>query len=352
MVRIKDIALKANVSNATVSRILNEDHSLSVAGETRQRVISIAEELGYQTVAKRRKARGQKQRAQPLIGVLSCLSPDEERQDPYFSSIRKGIEKECFEQEIFITNSIHLGSFQEHIFRELDGIIVIGRVHDEAVQHISGRLEHAVFINHSPDPQIYDSIGIDFEAATRQAIDHLFDLGYQRLGYIGGQEKEHTLRDGQSIRRTIEDKRQTAFLQSAHPQPEHVLVGDYSMREGYRLMKKAITQGKLPEAFFIASDSMAIGALKALREANLHVPRDTAIVSFNGIEEAEFASTPLTTVKVHTEEMGRTGVKQLLDRFNGRTIPHQVTLPTTLIIRQSCGYTAKEVTQDKRSSRS
>jgi LacI family transcriptional regulator len=98
MVRIKDIALKANVSSATVSRILNEDHSLSVAGETRQRVISIAEELGYQTVAKRRKARGQKQRAQPLIGVLSCLSPDEERQDPYFSSIRKGIEKECFEQ--------------------------------------------------------------------------------------------------------------------------------------------------------------------------------------------------------------------------------------------------------------
>ncbi|MEC1612949.1 LacI family DNA-binding transcriptional regulator [Bacillus mojavensis] len=352
MVRIKDIALKANVSNATVSRILNEDHSLSVAGETRQRVISIAEELGYQTVAKRRKARGQKQRAQPLIGVLSCLSPDEERQDPYFSSIRKGIEKECFEQEIFITNSIHLGSFQEHMFRELGGIIVIGRVHDEAVQHISGRLEHAVFINHSPDSQIYDSIGIDFEAAARQAIDHLFDLGYKRLGYIGGQEKEHTLREGQSIRRTIEDKRQTAFLQSANPQPEHVLVGDYSMREGYRLMKKAITQGNLPEAFFIASDSMAIGALKALREADLHVPRDTAIVSFNGIEEAEFASTPLTTVKVYTEEMGRTGVKQLLDRFNGRTIPHQVTLPTTLIIRQSCGYTAKEVTQEKRSSRS
>lgn len=153
MVRIKDIALKAKVSSATVSRILNEDESLSVAGETRQRVINIAEELGYQTVAKRRKSRGQKQRAQPLIGVLSCLSPDQERQDPYFSSIRKGIEKECFEQEIFITNSIHLGSFQEHIFRELDGVIVIGRVHDEAVKHISGRLEHAVFINHSPDPQ-------------------------------------------------------------------------------------------------------------------------------------------------------------------------------------------------------
>lgn len=116
------------------------------------------------------------------------------------------------------------------------------------------------------------------------------------------------------------------------------------MREGYRLMKKAIDQGHLPEAFFIASDSMAIGALKALQEAGLQVPRDTAIVSFNGIEEAEFASTPLTTVKVYTEEMGRTGVKLLLDRLNGRTLPQHVTLPTTLIVRQSCGCTAKEVT--------
>ncbi len=167
MVRIKDIAMKANVSSATVSRILNEDGSLSVAAETRQRVIAIAEELGYQTVAKRRKTRGQKQRAHPLIGVLSCLPLDQEWQDPYFFSIRKGIEKECFEQEIFITNWIHLGSFQEHIFRELDGVIVIGRVHDEAVKHISGRLEHAVFINHSPDPQAYDSISIDFEFASR-----------------------------------------------------------------------------------------------------------------------------------------------------------------------------------------
>lgn len=123
-----------------------------------------------------------------------------------------------------------------------------------------------------------------------------------------------------------------------------MLIGEYSMREGYRLMKKAIDQGHLPEAFFIASDSMAIGALKALQEAGLQVPRDTAIVSFNGIEEAEFASTPLTTVKVYTEEMGRTGVKLLLDRLNGRTLPHHVTLPTTLIVRQSCGCIAKEVT--------
>ena len=123
----------------------------------------------------------------------------------------------------------------------------------------------------------------------------------------------------------------------AGAEPEHVLVGEYSMHEGFRLMKEAIKGGSLPDAFFIASDSMAIGALKALQEAGLQVPRDTAIVSFNGIDEAEYASTPLSTVKVYTEEMGRTGVKLLLDRLNGRTVPLAVTLPTSLIVRQSCG---------------
>ncbi len=99
MVRIKDIALKAKVSSATVSRILNEDESLSVAGETRQRVINIAEELGYQTVAKRRKSRGQKQRAQPLIGVLSCLSLIRKGRTLIFLPFGKGLKRNALNRK-------------------------------------------------------------------------------------------------------------------------------------------------------------------------------------------------------------------------------------------------------------
>lgn len=73
---------------------------------------------------------------------------------------------------------------------------------------------------------------------------------------------------------------------------------------------------------------MAIGALRALRESGLKVPEDVAIVSFNGIEASEFANPPLTTIKVHTEEMGRTGVKLLLDRLKGRELPLKVTVPS------------------------
>lgn len=97
MVRLKDIALQASVSSATVSRILNRDDSLAVTEETREKVLRIADELGYQPSAKT-KNRSRNDSA-PLIGVVSCLSPEEERQDPYFLAIRKGIEEECFQQK-------------------------------------------------------------------------------------------------------------------------------------------------------------------------------------------------------------------------------------------------------------
>jgi LacI family transcriptional regulator len=107
------------------------------------------------------------------------------------------------------------------------------------------------------------------------------------------------------------------------------------MTQGYELMKDAIKKGNLPEAFFIASDSMSIGAMKALQEANLRVPNDVAIASFNDVQMAKFASTPLTSVKVYTEQMGRIGVQLLLDRIAGRELPLKVTVPTKLFIRDS-----------------
>lgn len=137
-----------------------------------------------------------------------------------------------------------------------------------------------------------------------------------------------------------EDKRLTTFERFMKERDlfdtKAVFIGEYTMAQGYKLMKKAIQSTKLPEAFFIGSDPMAIGALRALQEANLHVPNDVAIISFDDIEAAKFASTPLTTIRVHTREMGSTGVKLLLDRLNGRELPMTITLPTELVIRESC----------------
>ncbi|ALC83713.1 MULTISPECIES: LacI family DNA-binding transcriptional regulator [Bacillus] len=343
MATIKDIASMANVSTATVSRVLSDDRSLSVTEKTRERILKTAKNLGYE------KARGKRKHSQTSvpselrIGMVVSMTQEEELNDPFYYSIRQGIEKECYENGIFITKTIHLSTLlMNQAIRDLDGLIVIGRISMESLARISSSLNNIVFINHTTKDDSCDSVFIDFETATRQALEHLLSIGYQTLGYIGGKEKEHFYtKNNQTTTKIIEDKRLTTFRQFSKEKKidsqEHIHIGEYNMFQGYGLMKKAIEKGKLPDAFFIGSDSMAIGALRALHEQQIKVPQDLAIVSFNGIDAAEFASIPLTTVNVHMKEMGRTGVKLLLDRMNGRTIPLQVKVATNLIIRESCG---------------
>jgi LacI family transcriptional regulator len=118
---------------------------------------------------------------------------------------------------------------------------------------------------------------------------------------------------------------------------EHIYIGSFVASSGYELMKKAIEQSQeLPSAFLIASDSMAIGALRALHESGLKVPEDVAIIGFNDIPTSKYTVPPLASVRVHKEFMGETAVHLLLERISKqRTIAKKVIIPTELIIRQS-----------------
>ncbi|WP_077622726.1 LacI family DNA-binding transcriptional regulator [Sediminibacillus massiliensis] len=338
MATIKDIASRAKVSSSTVSRVLNKDASLSVTEETRMRIFAIAKELNYKTIKTRHNEQTRYPGSGLSIGIILCQSFEEELNDPYFLSIRKGIEKECFRRGMEAPHVLPLSTITSKVsVREFDGLIVIGRLSNEALEHISGHMDNVVYVNHSPDEEKCDSVIIDFEKATRNALKHFFRQGIESVGYIGGREREHT--KGTTLE--TYDERLTTFEKVMKDKKiyheEHVFIGEYNMSQGYELMKKAIETGHLPDAFFIASDPMAIGALRALQEKHLRVPEDVAIVSFDDIEMAQYASTPLTTIRVHTEQMGRTSLHLLLDRINGREVPLKVIIPTEIIIRESCG---------------
>jgi LacI family transcriptional regulator len=336
MATIKDIADKSQVSASTVSRVLNNDDTISVQAETRERILQAAKELGYETILERRmKQKQQDSRRSLSVGIIVCQSLDEEISDPYFFSIRQGIEMEL-DSKAVKTVTFRLNETETNKMMEgLDGLVVVGRLKETALKAIS-KVENVVYVNHSPNEDLYDAVVIDFERATEKVLRYFLEAGYKRIGYIGGREKEHI----KYKKFNSEDKRQTTFERFMKEQglynPETVFIGEYTMAQGYELMKKAIQFGKLPEAFFIASDPMAIGALRALQEANLKVPEDVAIIAFDDIEAAKFTSTPLTTIKVHTREMGKMAVKLLLDRLNGRELPLKITLPTELVIRESC----------------
>lgn len=339
MTTIKEIALKTNFSSTTISRVLNNDQSLSVAADTREKIMQAANELGYKTLQERKKQQHiPAQDASEKIGVLLCHSVEEEMNDPYFLSIRQGIEEECRKRDFITTELFRLTNLRNgQIDKEIKNLVVLGRIGSETLHQISDQLENVVYINHTVEEEQYDSVIFDFEKATKKALDHLLDLGYEKIGFIGGEETEHFRNE----QKEFEDERRVTFKTYMEEKgvfdSSSCYVGEFTMASAYNLMKKAIQKGDLPEAFFIASDSMAIGALRALQESNYKVPEDVAIVGFNDVQLAQFASTPLTTVRVHTEEMGRMGVKLMEDRINGRQIPVKVTLPTELVVRDSCG---------------
>lgn len=332
MATIKDIAKKAGVSPSTVSRVLNFDASLSVAEETRKRVFEAAEELDYKTLKQR--SRNSDKRLK--IGIIHWYSQHEELEDPYYYMIRKGVEEECGNRGIE-TTTIFRNDDSSIIneLKELDGVIAIGKFSQEDINEFSTYSPNLVFADFSPNDKKYDSVIIDFKQSMLEVLEYLISIGHSRIGFIGGREyvgkKRNAIEDGREItyKKFMEDK----GLYSE----KDVYIGRFIAEDGYSLMKEAANKGNLPSAFFIASDSMAIGAIKALYELNISIPDEISLVGFNDIPTSKYLVPPLTTVKVYTQFMGETALALLLERINdNRRISKKVIIPTELIIRKSC----------------
>jgi len=332
---IKDIAEKAGVSSATVSRVLNNDYSLQVTEDTRLRIVEVAKELGYHKRSGR--SNNKLETAAPVwnAGLVIWCTEEQEYSDPYFLSIRQGIERECAKHGINVTKKYRLmETVDMNDSNQLDGLFVIGKVHMELLQTLT-RVKTIVSIDYTLD-ESHDSVMFDLRKATRQAMAHLLQLGHRRIGYIGGISY---VRKAEGKVYNI-DERQLEFeaiMKEKELDSSLIFTGDWRTEAGYQLMQQALKLEDRPTAFLIGSDPMAIAALKAISESGLQVPSDIAIVSFDDIPIASFVTPTLTTIKVFSEEMGTTAVKLMVDRFKGREVPLHVTIPTKLIVRKSCG---------------
>jgi LacI family transcriptional regulator len=327
---IREIAAKANVSSVTVSRVLNRDQAFSVSDDTRQRIFAIAEELNYKTPRERKGKNTVAANNDARIGTVIFLTEQQEEGDAYFSSIREGIEKECIAAGITTTKVLRLSQYgnPDLVINNIEGAIVIGGSLDN-ITPIINQVENIVLVDYAPDVEKFDSVIIDFERATKLALDHLIKAGHKAIGFMGGRKS-----DGQDERHHYYE---AIMKENGIYDPEHVYIGEWYTTEGYISMQRIIEKGSLPTAFFFASDSLAIGALRALQEAGISVPQKIAVVGFDDVPMSAYVNPSLTTVKIQTEMMGRMAVKLLLDQINGREIAVQVTIPAKLIIRDSCG---------------
>jgi len=330
MATIKEIAKRANCSIGTVSRVLNFDESLRVSEEKKELILKIAEEMQYSA------KKSQTRKSRYKIGLVSMYSTLEELDDPFYLSIRLGVEKKLSELSLDakILHDTDEG-YDYAKMSDVDGIVAIGHFTKTEIRTFAAITENIVFVNSDPDFTRFDTVLFDGKHAVKEVVNHLYGLGHREIGFIG----VRALREKKGID-LAEDRYalvEKYLRQKGIHDPKYIYRGGSTYKDGYHTMKRIIDEDDLPTAFFIGNDSMCIGALTALYEAGIRVPSHMSVVGYNDITNAEYAQPPLTTVKVHTELMGAKGLELLIDRLKGRDIPIKIYTPTRLVKRKSTG---------------
>lgn len=327
MATIKDIAEKAGVSSATVSRVLNYDATLSVADATKKRIFEAAEELDYQ------KRRGNKLKTRK-IAIVHWYTEKEELNDLYYLSIRLGIERRS--KELSIDADVYFYDDLHEMHKDgTEGIIAVGKFSDEQIKALKEITPHLAFVDYNPNEDAYDAVMIDFRKATETIVDYFISTNHSTIGFIGGKEWLTGEAD------PIEDMREKTFHQYMKEKSLYderfIFTGAFSVDAGYALMQQAISElGKeLPTAFVMSSDVMAIGAMRALHEAGIAIPGRVSVVGINDLSVAKYMYPTLSSVRVYTEVMGESAVDLLLERLEGRAIAKTVIVSTKLKVRGS-----------------
>lgn len=328
MATLKDIAEKAGVSSATVSRVLNYDETLSVGDETKKRIFEAAEALNYT------KYRRKKKQPSGKLAIVHWYSEKEELNDLYYLSIRLGAEKRAEEKGY---DFIRVYQQTEGLFEEkVDGVLAIGKFSPEQIEELASKTTAVSFVDFNPASPAYDAVLVDFQAAVVQVLDYFLEQGHTAVGFLAGEEM-YSDRSGKLV-----DPRQVwveRYLKEKGLYNErYIRSGPFTVEAGEKNMRDLICtlEKDLPGAFFAANDALAIGALRALQREGVQVPEQVSIIGFNDISVAKYVSPPLSTVKVDTEEMGRAGVDLLIERLEeGRSVSKKVYLQTDLVIRES-----------------
>lgn len=328
MATLKDIAQLAKVSNATVSRVLNYDQTLSVGDDTRKRIFEAAESLNYSKNKKKSST------PQGKIAIIEWYTEKEELDDLYYLSIRIGIERKLIELGYEITRF-----FQNDQFSALTdtlGAIVIGKYSAAQIAEFKELNSNLVFVDMNTLNFGISCVMTDFKTPVTTVIDHFKEQNLTKIGMIAGQESTF---DDVNLG---PDSRFTHFKnhleRTSNYHPEWVYTGDFTPESGYQLTLKLLNDqsDNLPEALFIANDAMAVGALRALNEASIKVPEQISLISFNDTSIAEYTFPTLSSVKVYTEKMGQSAAELLVNQMSmTEIIPQIITIGTTLTLRNS-----------------
>jgi DNA-binding LacI/PurR family transcriptional regulator len=330
-VTIRDVAAHVGVSHQTVSRVINNSERVSPA--TRARVEAAIKELGYRPdVIARSMAKG-------LTYTLGCISPN--LTDYIFARMIECAQVEARRHGFFVlTGSAPLAAdaqplLDEMLNRRVDGLLVLNPRDDERYTYLLPLVEKCipiVYLKNTPIDEAVSSVSCNDEQGGYEATRHLLALGHISIATILGPENEECTIDRR--------KGYHRALAEARLEPVEALVGrgDWTIKSGGKAMQAMLDSPETFSAVFVQNDRMAVGAIRALREAGLRVPQDVSIIGYDDIPFALYSDPPLTTIKQPIDEFGYHGARLLIDAIRNRSQkPKHIRLNVQLIERHSCG---------------
>lgn len=331
-----DLAQMAGVSQPTVSRALRNSHVVSK--KTRDKVQMLAKKYNYKVDINARNLRSQKSKTIALL-LFEDKGTVDSPINQFFVSMLGNITRSCSKRGYdllisFQQASDDWGGDYEDAHRA-DGIIFLG--YGDYMTYIEkiSKLDEmdANFITWGPvlpnQPGYF--IGCDNVQSAHIATKHLIDLGHKRIAFFG-EVSEHHPEFYQRYMGYIKAHEEAGL----RVDPELQIDCRTSEQSGYRAALNLLGKGLEFDALFGASDLIVIGAIKAFQDKGLKVPQDVAIVGFDDIPTSAYINPPITTMKQDTALAGEILVKNLLKLIDGQTI-ESVSMPTKLIIRESCG---------------
>ena len=324
-ITIRDVADKAGVSVATVSRVLNNEKC--VAEDTFEKVKAVIERENYRPNLLGRNLR----RTQTNIILVLTVSIEY----PYFTAVITGIEQTAlkYDYNVILCNT-NFEPQREYRYLDMmrtklsDGAIFLSPTISAREINDIGKLHPVVQCSEMRGETTVSQVSIDYTAAAAEAVRHLYALGRRRIALISANHEFMSTTQ-------IEIGYSNALAAVGLEKKTHIVrVTDYWYNSGVEAMQQLLHSDDRPDAVLCVGDLLAIGAIRAIKQAGLSVPGDIAVVGCDDIEQAKQSDPPLTSISIPKFEIGKTAVELLIAQIKGEP-PKRVCLHHDLVTRAS-----------------
>jgi LacI family transcriptional regulator len=307
-----DVAAAAGVSRTTVSFVLNEREGVKIPDETRQRVLAAAAKLDYHPNSVARQLAGGASRA---LGLVLRQTPEQVANDGVLAETLRGLADaaRAANHRVLVETLAPGDGHYSNLLRSgrTDGLIVSGPRYD--------------------DVELVELVRDGFPVVIQgsQPVEHLLALGHRRIACITNAPLAYT-----AASERLTGYREALAAAGLPDDPALIAEGAFDAASGHRAVAEILAR-TTPDAIFVASDVVAIGAIAGLRDAGLGVPGDVSVVSFDAIPLAAYLDPPLTTIRLPAYDLGLAAGRAILERIAGRPVAARTLLPTELIVRAS-----------------